>query len=89
MPDNQKTPTKSDRKAPDTGTDLYQATEEWAQEAYGKTKEAALAGEDYIRSFIEEQPYTATAIALGIGLVIGYISHQSPPPPPPSKRTFW
>ena len=36
-------------------------------------KDAAIEGEDKLRHFIENKPYSATAIALGIGLAIGYM----------------
>jgi uncharacterized protein YjbJ (UPF0337 family) len=65
------------------------------QDAYGKTvdaamdgahavKEAALQGHDSVRRFVEHNPYTAAAIALGIGLVIGYAAHRPPP-----RRHWW
>jgi ElaB/YqjD/DUF883 family membrane-anchored ribosome-binding protein len=59
---------------------------EAVQDAYGKAKDVAVAGEDYLRGFIEEQPYTSALIALGIGVAIGYIAHQSSSPP---RRGFW
>ena len=66
-----------------------------AKEAYGKTmdaaaqgaqtfKGAALAGHDYLRKFMEDNPHTTTAIAFGIGLLIGYAAHRQP-----SRRNWW
>jgi len=59
--------------------------------AYGKTaesaeavKDAAVAGGDFLRKFMEENPHTTTAIALGLGLLIGYAAHR-----PPRRRGWW
>ena len=65
------------------------------QDAYGKTvdaategaqtvKEAAIQGHDIVRKFVEDNPYTAAAIALGVGLLIGYAAHR-----PPQQRRYW
>ena len=65
------------------------------KEAYGKTMgaaaesaetvmDAAVAGHDYLRKFMEDNPHTTTLIALGIGLVIGYAAHRPPP-----RRNWW
>jgi uncharacterized protein YjbJ (UPF0337 family) len=64
------------------------------QDAYGKTvdaavegaqtvKEVAIQGHDTVRRIVEDNPYTAIAIALGIGLVIGYAAHREP------QRRWW
>ena len=54
------------------------------QEAYGKTVETAAAGHDYLKTFIEENPYTTVAVAMGIGLLLGYTTHRPPP-----RRYWW
>jgi len=65
------------------------------EEAYGKSRDAALegaqtvkhaaiAGHDYLRKFMEDNPHTTTVIALGIGLLIGYAAHWQP-----SRRSWW
>jgi uncharacterized protein YjbJ (UPF0337 family) len=57
-------------------------TAEMVQDNYGKavetakggveaTKDAAVAGHDFLRKFMEENPHTTTALALGLGLLIG------------------
>jgi len=62
---------------------LMNQTADAAKDAYGKTvdaakdgvetaKDAALVGHDFLRKFMEENPHTTTAIALGIGVLIGY-----------------
>jgi len=67
------------------------------QDAYGKTmdaaadgakqvKDAAIKGEDMVRHFIEDQPYTSTAIALAIGVAIGLAFS---PKPAPRSRWEW
>jgi len=65
------------------------------QDAYGKTvdaaiegaqtvKEAAVTGHDYLKKFVENNPHTATLIALGIGVFVGYAAHRQP-----SRRYWW
>jgi uncharacterized protein YjbJ (UPF0337 family) len=65
------------------------------QNAYGKTmdaaaesaqtvKGAAISSHDFLRKFVEEKPYTTAAIALGMGLLIGYTAHRPPP-----RRSWW
>jgi uncharacterized protein YjbJ (UPF0337 family) len=65
-----------------------------AQEAYGKAVDAtaegadtvkalAVAGHDTVKRFMEDNPHTTTAIALGIGLLIGYAAYR------PSPRRGW
>ena len=82
-------------KTADTNDGLvYQATGA-VKEAYGKTMDAAaesaetimdaaVAGHDYLRKFMEDNPHTTSLIALGIGLVIGYAAHRPPP-----RRNWW
>src|SRR5262245_49858199 len=56
-----------------------------AQDLYGQAKDAAASAaeavgdhareaEDFIRTTIEQRPYTAAAVALGIGFLIGRFS---------------
>jgi len=70
------------------------------QDAYGKAtdaamdgaqmvKDAAVEGHDSVRKFVETNPFTATAIALGIGLFIGFAAHRQPDPPPLSSLRRW
>ena len=65
------------------------------QDAYGKTmdataesvqtvKGAAIAGHDYLRKFMEDNPHAITLIALGMGVLIGYAAHRQP-----SRRSWW
>jgi uncharacterized protein YjbJ (UPF0337 family) len=65
------------------------------QEAYGKTvdtavegaqsvKSAAVAGHDFLKRFMEENPHTTTVVALGIGLLIGYTATRQP-----ARRSWW
>jgi uncharacterized protein YjbJ (UPF0337 family) len=66
--------------------DAYGATKDAAVEGAKMVKDAAVEGEDILRNFIEKQPYTATLIALGVGLIIGYSAHRPALPPP---RNWW
>jgi ElaB/YqjD/DUF883 family membrane-anchored ribosome-binding protein len=62
----------------------YSKTLEAAAEGAQTAKEVAIASHDFLREFIEEKPYTTAAIALGMGLLIGYTAHRPPP-----KRSWW
>jgi uncharacterized protein YjbJ (UPF0337 family) len=42
-----------------------------AEDLYGQAKDAAAGFTDVVRSTIEERPYTAVAIALGLGWLLG------------------
>jgi ElaB/YqjD/DUF883 family membrane-anchored ribosome-binding protein len=65
------------------------------QDAYGKTvdaaaegaqavKKAAVASHDFLRDFMEANPHVTTALALGIGLLVGYAAAKRPAP-----RVWW
>jgi uncharacterized protein YjbJ (UPF0337 family) len=64
--------------------DAYGKTVDAAMEGAQTVKEAAVEGHDTVRKFVEDNPHTATAIALGIGLLIGYAAHRPPP-----QRGYW
>ena len=58
--------------------DAYGKTVDAAMEGAQTVKEVAVDGHDAVRKFVEDNPHTATAIALGIGLLIGYAAHRQP-----------
>jgi uncharacterized protein YjbJ (UPF0337 family) len=64
--------------------DAYGKTVDAAMEGAHAAKDAAIQGHDVVRKLVENNPYTAAAIALGIGLVIGYAAHRPPP-----RRHWW
>jgi uncharacterized protein YjbJ (UPF0337 family) len=64
--------------------DAYGRTKEVASGGAGAVKDAAVASHDFLARFMEENPHTTTAIALGIGLLIGYTAHRPPP-----RRHWW
>ena len=64
--------------------DAYGKTVDVAADSAQKVKGAAIAGHDFLQKFMEENPHTTTAIALGIGLLIGYAAHRQPP-----RRNWW
>ena len=64
--------------------DAYVKTVDAAVEGAQTAKDAAVAGHDFLRKFMEENPHTTTAIALGIGLLIGYTATRQPP-----RRAWW
>jgi hypothetical protein len=69
-----------------TGTveDAYGKSMDAAVEGVQTVKDAAIAGHDYLRKFMEDNPHTTTVIALGIGFLIGYAAHRQP-----SRRSWW
>ena len=52
---------------------VYSKTVSAAVEGAQSVSRAAVAGHDFLRDFMEENPHTTTVIALGIGLLIGGI----------------
>lgn len=54
--------------------DAYGQATETAADAVEVIHETASGAEDFLRTTIEERPYTAAAVALGIGYLIGRFS---------------
>jgi ElaB/YqjD/DUF883 family membrane-anchored ribosome-binding protein len=61
-----------------------------AEEAYGqavdlaadsaqKVKDVAIEGHDFLKNFMEDNPHTTAAIALTLGIFIGYAAHRPSP----------
>ena len=67
-----------------TVEDAYRKSMGAAVEGVQTVKEAAIAGHDYLRKFMEDNPHTTTVIALGIAFLIGYAAHRQP-----SRRSWW
>jgi uncharacterized protein YjbJ (UPF0337 family) len=59
------------RQAEGTLQDVYGQAKETAVDAAGAIRERAGEASDFLREMIEERPFTAAAIALGIGFLIG------------------
>jgi len=51
--------------------DMYGQAKETAANAADMVRETASDADDFLRTTIEQRPYTAAAIALGIGFLIG------------------
>lgn len=51
--------------------DLYGQAKETASDAAEVVREKASEADDFLRTTIEQRPYTAAAVALGIGFLIG------------------
>ena len=64
--------------------DAYGKAVDVAAEGAQTVKGAAIASHDFLRKFVEENPYTTAAIALGMGLLIGYTAHRPAP-----RRSWW
>jgi uncharacterized protein YjbJ (UPF0337 family) len=64
--------------------ELYGQTRDIAREGARTVKEAAIEGHDVLKKFIEDNPHTATLVAMTIGLFIGYTAHR-----PPARRSWW
>jgi uncharacterized protein YjbJ (UPF0337 family) len=57
--------------------DVYGQVKESASDAVEAIRESATGAEDFLRTTIEERPYTAAAVALGIGYLIGRFSRRN------------
>jgi len=64
--------------------DAYGSAVDAATEGAQSVKDAAVAGHDTVKKFVEDNPHTAVAIAMGIGLFIGYSAHRQP-----ARRYWW
>lgn len=51
--------------------DLYGQAKDTAANAAEAVRDTAIEAEDFLRTNIEQRPYTAAAVALGIGYLIG------------------
>jgi uncharacterized protein YjbJ (UPF0337 family) len=56
--------------------DAYEQVKETASDAVEAIRESASGAQDFLRTTIEERPYTAAAVALGIGYLIGRFSRR-------------
>jgi uncharacterized protein YjbJ (UPF0337 family) len=56
--------------------DAYGQMKETASDAVEAIRESASDAEDFLRTTIEERPYTAAAVALAIGYLIGRFSRR-------------
>jgi uncharacterized protein YjbJ (UPF0337 family) len=59
------------RQAEGALQDIYGQAKETAADAAEAIRESASEAGDFLRTTIEERPYTTAAIALGIGFLIG------------------
>ena len=58
-------------RAQGTAENIYGQTKDAASDAAAGLRKTALSFEDTLRNKIEDRPYTAVAIALGLGWLIG------------------
>ena len=65
------------RQAEGALQDLYGQAKETAADAAEAIRESAGEAGDFLRTTIEERPYTTAAIALGIGFLIGRFGRRS------------
>jgi uncharacterized protein YjbJ (UPF0337 family) len=56
--------------------DIYGQAAETASQAAQAVRETASDAEDFIRTTIEQRPYTTAAVALGIGFLIGRLARR-------------
>jgi uncharacterized protein YjbJ (UPF0337 family) len=52
--------------------DNYGKAVDTAKDGVAAAKDAAVVGHDSLRKFMEDNPHTTTALALGIGVLIGF-----------------
>ena len=62
------------KQAEGTLQDVYGQAKETAVDAAGAIRDRASEASDFLRMTIEERPFTAAAIALAIGFLIGRLS---------------
>jgi ElaB/YqjD/DUF883 family membrane-anchored ribosome-binding protein len=62
-----------------TASGAKAGAEDMLSQAAGTVQDVAVAGRDLLQDFVEDRPYTTAAIALGLGLLIGYSAHRPPP----------
>ena len=65
------------KQAEGTLQDVYGQAKETAADAAEAIRERASEAGDFLRTTIEERPFTAAAIALAIGFLIGRFGHRS------------
>ena len=59
-------------QAADVVQDNYGKAVDTAKDGVEAAKDAAVAGHDFVRKFMDDNPHTTTALALGIGVLIGF-----------------
>jgi len=64
------------KQAEGTLQDIYGQAKDAAVNTAQAVRETASNADDLVRTTIEQRPYTAAAIALGIGFLIGRFSHR-------------
>jgi uncharacterized protein YjbJ (UPF0337 family) len=64
------------KQAEGTLQDLYGHAREAAVNTAQAVRESAEGADDFVRTTIEQRPYTAAAIALGVGFLIGRFAHR-------------
>jgi ElaB/YqjD/DUF883 family membrane-anchored ribosome-binding protein len=58
-------------QAVDVVQDNYGKAVDAAKDGVEAAKDAAVASHDFLRKFMEDNPHTTTALALGVGLLVG------------------
>jgi uncharacterized protein YjbJ (UPF0337 family) len=56
--------------------EFYGQAKDTAANAAQAVRESASEAEDFVRTTIEQRPYTSAAVALGIGYLIGRFAHR-------------
>ena len=64
------------KQAEGTLQDIYGQAKDAAVNTAQAVRETASNADDLVRTTIEQRPYTAAAIALGVGFQIGRFSHR-------------
>jgi len=64
--------------------DAYDQAADVAERGAEAVKDAAVGAHDTLKRFVEDNPHTATLIAMGVGMLIGYAAHR-----PPARKSWW
>lgn len=75
---------KTEEIAAGAAQDIYDQAVDIAKDSVEKINDVAVESHDALKRFMEENPHTTTAIALGIGIFIGYAARR-----PPQRRHWW
>ena len=64
--------------------DAYGQAVDIAKDRAQKVRDVAVEGHDFLKKFMEDNPHTTAAIALALGIFIGYAAHR-----PPRRHHWW
>ena len=73
-------------KAAEAAEEAYGQAVDMAADAAQRVRDVAVEGHDFLKNFMEDNPHTTAAIALTLGIFIGYAAHRPSGRYRPSRR---